>query len=141
MSVESAHNVANYRYWDTVVCKFQLATTEHHWLRSALITADTAEYELDPVTGGNLPMSSTAQRVLIVVTTAQHDQRGGFITDPDRNKTRRAIRAALEPLIKDGSITVRDDAVELVNPSQGVEQGVVNYKSIKQGIDQSVQLD
>ncbi len=108
---------------------------------SRSITADTAEYELDPVTGGNLPMSSTAQRVLIVVTKAQHDQRGGFITDPDRNKTRRAIRAALEPLIKDGSITVRDDAVELVNPSQGVEQGVVNYKSIKQGIDQSVQLD
>ena len=106
---------------------------------SRKINAATLEYELDPITGGPLPMDSTAQRVLIAVTKATVTSHQRFITPQDQAETASRIREAVQFLVDDGSIVLRADAVTIANPEQGKQTGVVNYKKLKEGIDQSVQ--
>lgn len=106
---------------------------------SRKVNAATQEYELDPITGGPLPMDSTAQRVLIAVAKATLTKDQRFITPQDQAATRDRILEAIQFLIDDGSIELRAGSVTISNPERGTEKGVVNYKKLKEGIDQSVQ--
>jgi hypothetical protein len=101
------------------------------------IDVPTKAYVFDATTGGYEGMPVVAQRVVLLVSYAIKQPE--FVTPQAMSSVSKAIRDVLAPLVKDGSITLRN--VRVYSDARGSMRYDIDYYDLTQGgLDQTVQL-